>query len=75
MCGVKISARLFPPLGYTEKKGRKSGRSEVGGGITKTQHVSGGIPLLREREGERATGVGVKGARKARGRKEKRGKV
>lgn len=52
-----------------EKKKNKCLERRGGGGITKTQHVSGGIPLLSERE---AAGVGAKGARKARGRKKKK---
>lgn len=47
---------------YTAEK-REKEKKEVpgvrGGGIIKTQHVSGGIPLLRERERE-AAGVGCK---------------
>lgn len=38
-----------------------------GGGIIKTQHVSGGIPLLREREKRQELG-----ARKTRRRKKKK---
>jgi len=53
------------------KEKKRSAWRRGGGGITKTQHVSGGIPLLRERE---AAGVGAKGARKARGRKKKKKK-
>lgn len=40
-----------------------------GGGIIKTQHVSGGIPLLREREKRQELG-----ARKTKGRKKKKKK-
>lgn len=53
----------------TKKKKKKLEVPGEGGGITKTQHVSGGIPLLRE-----AAGVGAKGARKRRQKKKKRGR-
>lgn len=58
---------------YTAEK-REKEKKEVpgvrGGGIIKTQHVSGGIPLLREREKRQELG-----ARKTRGRKKKSGET
>lgn len=62
---------------YTAEK-REKEKKEVpgvrGGGIIKTQHVSGGIPLLRAREREREKRQEL-GARKTRGRKKKSGET